>query len=165
MWNGNNFNPYMMPGMMSVGQTPNIDNLYAQYKNMQAQMNAQPSVNVNPAMGQRGIWVQIREYKEVENSPVPTDGTPMLFFDYEHGVFYSKKFANGQCCIQDFYFGPTNGSSNSNKEEEAMPAPQVNSDMNPLFSALFDKLDELSKQIGALSKRANSKAKLPAEGE
>lgn len=164
MWNGNNFNPYMMPGMMPMGQAPNIDNLYAQYKNMQAQMNVQPSVNVNPAMGQRGTWVQIHEYKEVENSPVPTDGTPMLFFDYEHGVFYSKKFANGQCCIQDFYFGPTNGSNNSNKEE-AMPEPQVNSDMNPLFSALFDKLDELSKQIGALAKKPNSKAKLPAEGE
>lgn len=162
-WNNNGgiLNPFGLFG----GQLPNvnIDNLYAQYKQAQAQMqaqmnnmNAQPSVNINPAMGQRGTWLQVRDYKEVENYPVPTDGTPTLFFDFEHGMFYSKKFANGQCCIQDFYFGPTSGMS---EKEQAIPEPSIESQslgMNfdpSIFNVMFEKMDDIAKSVSALSKK------------
>ena len=42
-----------------------------------------------------GTYTKVTSYNDVENTPTPTDGTATLFFDFEHGVFWSKKFVNG----------------------------------------------------------------------
>ena len=171
------FNPGN-PWGMSMMPSSNIDNLYAAYKQMQAQMqqgNNQPVMNVTPAMGQRGTWQQVKEYKEVENCPVPTDGTPTLFFDFEHGVFYSKKFANGQCCIQDFYFGPTGSqNSGSQKEEPLAPSsidaasiPQAPQEglLEATLSALLDKMDDIGKKLSVMNTKLSNQAKTRSAGD
>ena len=168
----NPWNPYGVPPAPAPMANPNanIDNLYNTYKQMQSQMmgmqqQQQPPMNVNPAMGQRGTWMQVHEYKEVESYPVPTDGTPSLFFDFDHGMFYSKKFANGQCCIQDFYFGPTNGSGGATTPEPTSidQAPEAASTLEPFMTAVLDKLEEMNKRLSVLGAKTANQSKLKGD--
>jgi outer membrane murein-binding lipoprotein Lpp len=145
-----------------------VDQLYNTYKQMQSQMqaNTQPTVNVNPSMGQRGIFIQISDYKEVENYHVPTDGTPTLFFDFVHYVFYSKKFANGQCSIQSFVFSPMNGNGtngtesdvknteNKQTDNEETQNTNVNS-TDETLNIILEKLDETNKKVASLDRKVN----------
>jgi hypothetical protein len=143
-----------------------IDQLYNSYKQMQSQMQSNVQPTVNPSMGQRGIFIQISDYKEVENYPVPTDGTPTLFFDFVHYVFYSKKFANGQCSIQSFVFSPMNGNGTSssdtdNKVEENKQndnAETQDSNINPdkeTLNIILEKIDETNKKVASLDRKVN----------
>ena len=147
--------------------TPTLTIFYNNYKQMQAQMMGmqQPPMNVNPAMGQRGTWLQVHEYKEVESYPVPTDGTPTLFFDFDHGMFYSKKFANGQCCIQDFYFGPTNGSGGAATPEPSSidQAPETAATLEPFMTAMLDKLEEMNKRLSVLGAKTANQSRLKGD--
>lgn len=166
----NYYNPWGMPTPgIPNNNNANIDNLYAAYKQMQMQMQnpvSQPSMNVNPAMGQRGTWQQVKEYKDVENCPVPTDGTPTLFFDFDHGVFYSKKFVNGQCCIQDFYFGPT-GSNGTAKDESPLlnDLPVQNNNTEPLLTALLEKFNDLEKKVNSMNVKLSNQTKSKSVGD
>lgn len=140
----------------------NIDQLYAQYKQteqqlmqLQEQMRTQappiylPSqVPVQaPAMGQRGSFMQVHDFKEVENTPVPTNGTPVLFFNFEQGLFWSKKCINGQCCIQDFCFAPLNKEQSSSN----LKAEEKETIEHDALSLMLDRLEVLEKKVESLS--------------
>jgi hypothetical protein len=167
--NGMMPNPYGVYGAPMPNYNPNvnasIDNMYAAYKQSQAQMmgNNQPSMNVNPSMGQRGVWIQVHDYKEVENYPVPADGTPTLFFDFEHGMFYSKKFVNGQCCVQDFYFGSTAGNVKQQKEEPTVEMPSMDANANnEIINSVLERMDEFGTQLKALDATVKKLSKAKA---
>ena len=165
MWNNgmmpNLYGTYGAP--MPYGQNANIDDIYNQYKQMQQQMQQPMQSNANPAMGQRGTFIEIKSYSEVENYPVPTNGIPVLFFDFANYVFYSKKFVNGQCSIQDFYFGPMNG-KNTHAKEVSEPIPETEPAQDPVVTALFEKMEMLEKrfdEIRTKSSKAQSKKVAP----
>lgn len=119
----------------------------------QQQPQMQPQQNLS--MGQRGSWSSIGDFKEVENAPVPFNGTPILFFDFQHGVFYSKKFVNGQCSIQPFGFAPLNSVAEKPAQVEPQPQPQPQIQATPTLdeatiSAIFEKIDMLAQRIEKL---------------
>lgn len=146
----------------------NIDQIYNTYKQQQLQrqqrqqqmfannslynngyINTPPS---NNPIGQQGIFKQVREYKEVENASVAADGTPTLFFDFQHGIFYSKKYVEGRCTIQPYSFAPINNTPDNepistNSESEASAMPTVS---EVTLSAILSKLDELTQRIEKL---------------
>lgn len=145
-----------------------VDQLYAQYKQMEAQLAQQQQFDFsNPAMSQRGLFMQVKDYKEVDNYPVPTDGTPTLFFDFANMVFYSKKFANGQSCIQGFVFAPMNGGS-PEKQQEPAPAPtqqpvKQEPQIDPVLTAIFEKLDEISSHLAKPDVQSQNQARIRAK--
>lgn len=145
---------------------PRVDQLYQQYKNIlnslqnnmcpqpnqQRQQNAQ---SANPAMGQRGMFIQVNDYKDVENYPVSPDGTPTLFFDYQHGFFWSKKLLNGQTVVQDFVFAPRSGMTQSETADTSLDDLPVDEDkaQGVDMNAILEQLEILSKKVDALSSK------------
>ena len=168
----NYFGTYGAP--MPIGFVPGaaVDQLYNSYKqaldtlmNYQRgsqippqQQQPQPQSQGNNAMGQRGTFIQVSGYKDVDNYPVPLDGTPTLFFDYEHMVFWSKKFVNGQTCVQSFVFGPVNSNGvqrESKPEAEEKEAPKAETQDDTL-SLILEKLGDFSNRLEALESKSKA---------
>lgn len=153
-------------GMNDFGFGPgqDIDRMYAQYKQTQ-QMLAQQQMQFqqmqapqfapqqgNPAMGQRGMFVQVHDYSEVVQTPVPISGTPMLFFCFEQGIFWSKKIVDGQPRIQPFTFNPL---SNAQEQKQPTEMPETKENDEPInsniLSVLLDKIEALETTVANLT--------------
>lgn len=51
-----------------------------------------PSAPNNPAMDNRGDYMEVKDPKVVETYPARIDGKATLFFDFEHWTFCSKTY-------------------------------------------------------------------------
>ena len=170
---GYNFSPIPMKTPQQLQQE--YSNLMQQYQSL---YNAQyPNTNMNNIMQNsnivnngsnpsvQGSYTKVSGYSEVENAPTPTDGTATLFFDFEHGVFWSKKFSNGQHIIQSFAFRPLNQNgdvANVIKEqepiitkEETMQEPEKQTPKIDL-NQLYERLDKIENKLSKISSKQNS---------
>lgn len=120
--------------MLQTQYTPYFNALQQQQQNVQSPIPNQPCTS--------GMYDKVTSYQDVENYPTPTNGTAVLLFNYEQGVFYSKKFVNGQSVIQTFTFIPLN--NNDNKVEEQ---PQSTEEK------ILAYLDSLSERLTKLETR------------
>lgn len=136
---------------MLQGQYAPVYNAYQQQQ-MQSPIMNKPSTS--------GIYDKISSYQDVENYPTPTDGTAVLLFNYESGVFYSKKFVNGQSTIQTFTFMPLNSNS---VEDVKIEPKQSDSDKNTpdYINTLLDRIEALERKISKprAIKKTESEAK------
>lgn len=159
---GYSYNPIPMKTPQQLQQE--YSNLMQQYQTIYNTQFPNPNINniQTNNMGQQssspcvsGSYTKVSGYSEVENAPTPTDGTATLFFDFEHGVFWSKKFANGQHTIQSFAFRPLNQNGDITPKEEpvlvkeevkeTIPTPNINLD------DLYERLDKLENKISKIT--------------
>lgn len=140
-----NYNPY---GYNPYPQQ-DLGALIEQAQKMYSQNPYNPQMQPNSAMNNRGDYVRINDYKEVENAPARTDGVATLYFDFANNVFYSKKLSNGKTSIQPFSFSVLNGVGEEQAEPqkaeevaEAQPQP--------------DKIDLLIDYVGKVEKKLNT---------
>lgn len=177
--NYNLYNPYNIIPTKTPQQLQNeYSNLLQQYQGMYNNLNginnqnnipnSTPSVNVPST---NGTYTKVSSYNEVENYPTPTDGTATLFFDFEHGVFWSKKFSNGQHIIQSFAFRPLNQNGDitkqevetkSNKEEVAEVteiAPETPK-QDYKYNELVERLEKLENKFLRLNSSKQNKSRI-----
>lgn len=158
---------YNMFGNYSFGRTPQqlqqeYSNLMQQYQNLYGANNQQnQSLNISSNIpSTNGTYTKVSSYNEVENFPTSTDGTATLFFDFEHGVFWSKKFVNGQHTIQAFTFRPLNQNADAQKTEtnivKEVAREQTEMVTEPskediYYNELSERLEKLETKVSKLS--------------
>lgn len=147
--------PYANPYASIFGQPPKTpEQVYNDYMQMQKS---------NPAINSRGVFVEVKDFKEVEMYPVSTDGTPTLFFNFDQMIFWSKKFVNGKNAIQTFYFAPLNGVQEATETPSETPdTPTEPKNTDGVLEAVLDKLEKLGKDVSSLKKKVNAKPKKEA---
>ena len=109
-------------------QMQTYNNLYNQNRNM---VNG----NANGFVGQ-----YVSSYEEVEKGQVNMNGIPTMYV--ANGVFWIKKFVNGQAYINAYRFEPMNNSGE----------PQQNTDVNTFMQAVTKSLDEINNRLSTLEK-------------
>ena len=139
------------PQQMQQELTSILQNQYAPAYNM-LQQNIQSPIPNQPSTS--GIYDKVSTYQDVENYPTPTNGTAVLLFNYDDGVFYSKKFVNGQSTIQPFKFLPLNSSNTANVvESEPVKDAEKELDFKEMLQKLSNKFDALEKKFNALKSK------------
>lgn len=107
-----------------------------------------PSQLANNGIIQIGTYVVVKSIQDMENYPVPVDGTPVNIFVDNTGAFYSKKMVNGTVSCQPFSFAPLNSvktdDNQENKSSENMPEWAEN--IIDRIYALEQKLSESQKR-------------------
>lgn len=149
------YNPYSSPYSSaylanawanSMQQTP--DQIYQNYQQMLQNSPLNPQSQPNPAMNNRGDYIRISDYKEVETYPCRADGVATLFFNFETMTFYSKKILNGKAAIQSFVFSPMNMTGSDIPQEEAKAVEPVAADSKPdALAMILDKMEQMDKTI------------------
>lgn len=124
----------------------NYMNPYAQMPGQMAAPQSQVNNPVGNSVSTQGDYKIVSKYEEVANTPTRLDGTASLFFDFDHMIFWSKKFVNGQHSIQAYGFSPINNSSEpgqptsqSKSENATVSEPQE----NDVVKIILDRLDKL----------------------
>lgn len=149
-------NPYLN-NMYLPYQQNNIDQLYQQYQQLQQNNPYNPNTQPNNAVNNRGDYITVRDYQQVETTPARTDGVATLFFDFDNKIFYSKKLLNGKPSIQTFTFDFLNG-SNSNDikpvdQETTNPQDTPKIDYNEVLSELVNRFDKVERKLKKLEKQ------------
>lgn len=149
-------NPYGYQNFMS--KSP--DQLAQELQQMLANNPyAQPSNN--PAMDNRGDYMEIKDPKMVETYPARIDGKATLFFDFDHWTFCSKKLINGKPSLQWFCFQPLNNSADTPTEPEVQPvSEELQTAQNTLaegsaLDIILEKLEKNDKRLARLTKEIN----------
>jgi hypothetical protein len=148
-------NPNMGYPQYNNNDLNSMQNQIAQLQMMRNQIqspiqNNQPQPN---GVIQIRTYVVVKTIQDMENYPVPVDGTPVNIFVENTGVFYSKKMANGSTNCQPFSFSALN---NGKVEEETTN----NNETMPLWAEnLLDRLSKLEKKEN-VKKVPNSKPKV-----
>lgn len=130
------------------------NNLMQQYQgafNRNNPMFSYPQTNMQtPALSNKGTYQYVKDIKEVENTPVALDGSASLFFDFDNGVFWSKKYENGQHKIQTFIFKAYNGNeplnSGENKADKGEKEPDKIKLLEERISKLESNLNKVKKE-------------------
>lgn len=65
-----------------------------------------PSAINNPAMDNRGDYMEVKDPKVVETYPAHIDGKATLFFDFEHWTFCSKNLSMANQVSNGSVFNP-----------------------------------------------------------
>lgn len=150
------YNPYSSPYSSAylanawanaMQQTP--DQIYQNYQQMLQNNPLNPNVQPNPAMNNRGDYIRITDYKEVETYPCRADGVATLFFNFENMTFYSKKILNGKAAIQSFVFSPMNMTGTDIPQEEQKQAVEpVEVESKPdALNMILAKMEQMEKTI------------------
>lgn len=150
------YNPYISPYSSaylsnawanSMQQTP--DQIYQNYQQMLQNNPFNPQSQPNPAMNNRGDYIRIKEYKEVETYPCRADGVATLFFDFETMSFYSKKILNGKAVIQSFVFSPMNMTGTDiPPQEDSKPVEPSEVETKPdALNMILDKMEQMERTI------------------
>lgn len=139
-------NPYMQP---------DLNALIAQAQKLQSQSPYNPSSQPNQSMNNRGDYVVIKDYKEVETTPARMDGIATLFFDWTNMVFYSKKLLNGKAVVQNFNFSIANAMTDSEvtPQESGENAPVAQN--NDKIDILLDYVEKLENKLNTAVKDIN----------
>jgi hypothetical protein len=117
-----------------------FDNVMNQYKNIYNQTQI-PNTQ-NGFVGQ-----YVTTYEEVEKAQVSMSGIPTMFV--ADGVFWIKKFVNGQPYISAFKFEPINNVGEPKQQEQGVNTnSQLETILGGLESAINNINDRLSKLEG-----------------
>lgn len=117
------------------------NNVYNQYN--PAYTPAPAPVPTPPPAPTGGEWRYVKSLEEVENTPTRVDGTATLLVDFSNGVFWSKKFNNGQHIIQAYKFMPLNTS-----KEDIPPAEEKKLvDNNDVLASIIKRLDNIEDRL------------------
>lgn len=158
----NYYNPTMpgypvakTPQQMQQELTAILQNQYMPaYNALQQQQNIQSPIMNQPCTS--GVYDKVTNIQDVENYPTPTNGTAVLLFNYDTGVFYSKKFVNGQNTIQPFKFIPLNTSQEDTSvikeidKPTSEPVVNVVREENSILEKLVARVDAIDKKVNAL---------------
>lgn len=154
----NPYNPYGVPQKSPEQMQQEINQLMGQYQNMFNQA-AQPTQSTKPqAVGERGEFVKVSDFNEVEDAPTRLDGTATLFFDFKNRVFWSKKFSNGGHSIQAFKFEPVNV-EDPIKVDDSIDYTKAFEDVPDPTEERFSKLESSVGEILALIKPSKPQKK------
>ena len=123
-------------------QMQTYNNLYNQNRNI-------ANANSNGFVGQ-----YVNSYEEVEKGQVNINGIPTMYV--ANGVFWIKKFVNGQAYINAYRFEPMN-----NTGAEPQPQQQVQNqntgqnkhDFDTFMQAVSKSLDEINNRLNLLEKK------------
>ena len=86
----------------------------------------------------------VSSYDEVEKGQVNMNGIPTMYV--ADGVFWIKKFVNGQAYINAYKFEPLN---NSGEPQQTNNQTEINT----VFEALNQTLDKINERLTALEER------------
>ena len=115
-----------------------FDNVMNQYKNMYSQVqipNAQ-----NGFIGQ-----YINTYEEVEKAQVSMNGTPTMFVG--NGVFWIKKFVNGQPYISAYKFEAINNVGEPKTQETSN---NTNANLETILGGLEQAINNINDRLSKL---------------
>lgn len=150
------YNPYLN-NMYLPYQQNNIDQLYQQYQQLQQNNPYNPNTQPNNAVNNRGDYITVKDYQQVETTPARTDGVATLFFDFDNKIFYSKKLLNGKPSIQTFTFDFLNGSSPNDTKpmepESANTEDSVQPNYNEVLTELINRFDKMERKIKKIEKQ------------
>lgn len=132
--NGNYYNTYQNPQYYQN----QFDSVMNQYKNMFNQ--AQMPVTQNGFVGQ-----YINSYEEVEKAQVSMNGTPTMFVG--NGVFWIKKFVNGQPYISAYKFEAINNVGEPKQQEQGN---NTNSQLETILSGLESAINNINDRLSKL---------------
>lgn len=162
-----NYNSYGVPNYGVQPKSPQqlmdeYANTMAQYQAMMSGQAKQPPIMPqNTSVSERGQFVKVASFEEVKDYPTSLDGTATLFFDFEHRVFWSKKFLNGSHAIQAFKFEPINSAETSTAKEEEV---DYTKELEAIPDPTTERLDKLEKMIESLIvKKSPTKTKKAEE--
>ena len=123
-----------------------FDNAMNQYKNV---YNQQMNTTTNGNSGFVGQYVN--SYDEVEKAQVPMNGMPTMFVG--DGIFWIKKFVNGQPYISAYKFEsinnvgqPQNDNQQSNQTNSELDIKTHLQAMEKGINNLNDRLEKLEKE-------------------
>lgn len=115
-----------------------FDSQMQQYNNLYNQNRNMVNGNTNGFVGQ-----YVSSYEEVEKGQVNMNGVPTMYV--ANGVFWVKKFVNGQAYINAYRFEPMN---NTGSEPQAQN--QNEPDLNTFMQAVSKSLDEINNRLNKL---------------
>lgn len=110
--------------------------------------------NSNASVPNTYSWKYQESENEIESLQVPANGSPFMLVG--NGIFYIKKFVNGQPYISAYSFQPINNIGEPKKEEKAP-------DLGSILQNISDRLDKLEGKNnsnpfkeGALNEQSNN---------
>lgn len=147
------FNPYQRNYNQEIMNLQNqLEQLRGLNNQIQSPISNQPQPPAN-GITQIGTYVVVKTIQDMENYPVPVDGTPVNIFVDNTGVFYSKKMVNGTVSCQPFSFAPLNTVKNEEKTVE-----DISTDNIPEWAeGLLTRLSALEERISNPPKRQYNK--------
>lgn len=159
-------NPYYPNYFGGAGSGKSLEQLMQENQMLQSQMSGyappQAVQQPIPMMQRRGEYVNVKSVDEMHSAATRLDGTPTLFIDEEHGVFWSKKYVNGSHSVQAFSFAPlvTQEAQNdpSIKIVDDTPDDKVNSRLTTLESNVSE-IGDMVKKLLYGDKKTTEKAK------
>lgn len=156
-----------MYGMPTPYAQQDLGALIAKAQQLQAQNPYMPQLQPNAAMNNRGDYMRITDYKEVETAPARTDGIASLYFDFSNNLFYSKKLVNGKPSIQTFSFSVVNAVGDQPQTvaptEHVAENEQNNSEPKPdKLNIILDYIEKLDKKVNGVVKEVNKIKKTKA---
>lgn len=130
-----NYNPQFNPQYFQQ----QFDQAMNQYKNM---YNQSTNYNNTGFVGQ-----YVNSYDEVEKAQVPMNGTPTMFVG--DGVFWIKKFVNGQPYISAYKF---EGINNVGQPVEQQNNQNNNNDIAVVLKAMEESINTLNERLEKIEK-------------
>ena len=115
-----------------------FDNVMNQYKNMYNQVQA-------PAPQNGFVGQYINNYEEVEKAQVSMNGTPTMFVG--NGVFWIKKFVNGQPYISAYKFEAINNVGEPKTQETSN---NTNANLETILGGLEQAINNINDRLSKL---------------
>ena len=138
-----NYNPQFNPQYFQQ----QFDQAMNQYKNIYNQASTYNTNNANGFIGQ-----YVNSYDEVEKAQVPMNGTPTMFVG--DGVFWIKKFVNGQPYISAYKF---EGINNVGQPVEQQNNQSNNdNDIAVILQALEKSVNNLNDRLEKIERRTQN---------
>lgn len=85
-------------------------------------------------------WKYQESENEIDNLQVPANGTPYMLVG--NGIFYIKKFVNGQSYISAYSFQPINNMGEPQKAEKQPDFASILDDISQRLTKLEEKINE-----------------------
>ena len=122
-----------------------FDNAMNQYKNV---YNQQMNTTTNGNSGFVGQYVN--SYDEVEKAQVPMNGMPTMFVG--DGIFWIKKFVNGQPYISAYKFESINNVGQPQNDNQQSNQTNSEPDIKTYLQAMEKGINNLNDRIEKLEK-------------
>ena len=122
-----------------------FDQAMNQYKNI---YNQQMNTTTNGNSGFVGQYVN--SYDEVEKAQVPMNGMPTMFVG--DGIFWIKKFVNGQPYISAYKFESINNGGQPQNDKQQSNQTNSESDIKTYLQAMEKGINNLNDRLEKLEK-------------
>ena len=122
-----------------------FDNAMNQYKNV---YNQQMNTTTNGNSGFVGQYVN--SYDEVEKAQVPMNGMPTMFVG--DGIFWIKKFVNGQPYISAYKFESINNVGQPQNDNQQSNQTNIEPDIKTYLQAMEKGINNLNDRLEKLEK-------------